>query len=233
MEKGKKRKIRNAKRLKRERIRKLMNKRVCFTLTNCHKKIQGIHDKYCYKSNMHGLIFKSAKFVNVRYRASIITNCNFNSTSLIGVDFCNCNLRKTTFNDAHLQNVCFINCDLRDVSFQNAEFKNVIFVCTGIDKAKNMPEEMSYRIYRTYPNMELSSEIKKLLIELSDNDLIFDPHVLHVNKNKLNLWTLRILNDLYGDDIYRAIYAIKGRKYKRGFFTIYSYMKHIESYLKL
>ena len=233
MRKDKRRRLRKVKRLKREHIRRAMNKKVFFTLTKCNKILQGVSNKYCYKSNMHNLIFKGAKFENVRYRASIITNCNFNNTNLNGVDFCNSNLRKTSFKDARLQNVCFINCDLRDVNFQNAEFKNVIFVCTDTGKTKNLPDNTNYRVYNTYPNIELKNDTQNKLIELSNEDLIYDPHVLHVNKNKLNLWTIKILTDLYGDDIFKAIYAIKGRKNKKGFFTIYSYTKHIESYLKL
>ena len=83
---------RRAKRIKRENIKRAMNKKVFFTLTGCPKKLQGLSNRYNYKSNMHNLIYKDAKFQNVRYQASIITNCNFNQTVLTGVDFCNCNL---------------------------------------------------------------------------------------------------------------------------------------------
>lgn len=224
---------RRAKRIHREQIRKAMNKRVFFTLTGCPKKLQGFSHKYCYKSNMHNLIYKDAKFQNVRYQSSIITNCNFNQTVLMGVDFCNCNLKKSSFKGAKLHNVCFINCNISGVDFTNAEFDNVIFVCTNIDRCKSLNCDSGWRIYRSYPKIELPSEISVQLLQLSKDAQIYDPHVLHVTKSKLNFWSLKILVDLYGADALRALCAINNRKNKSGFYTLNSYMRHIEKYLKL
>ena len=146
---------------------------------------------------MHNLIYKDAKFQNVRYQASIITNCNFNQTVLTGVDFCNCNLKKSSFKGAKLHNVCFINCNLSGVDFTNAEFDNVIFVCTSVDKCKNFSCDSNCRIYRSYPKIELQDEISTQLLQLAEDTLIYEPHVLHVSRSKLNLWALKILDDLY------------------------------------
>lgn len=223
---------RKAKRINREQIRLAMNKRVFFTLTRCSKKLQGISHKYCYKSNMHNLTYKGAKFENVRYQSSIITKCNFNQAELIGVDFCNCNLRKSSFKNAKLKNVCFINCNIEGVDFLNTDFKNVVFVCVGTDKAKNLSINSDCRCYKTYPKFELEKDIQTQLLQLSEDSLLYEPHVLHVTKNKLNLWTLKILKDLYGENVFRALCAIKNRKRKKGFYTLHSYMKHIENYLK-
>ena len=224
---------RRAKRIQRENIKKAMNKKVFFTLTGCPKKLQGLSNRYNYKSNMHNLIYKDAKFQNVRYQASIITNCNFNQTVLTGVDFCNCNLKKSSFKGAKLHNVCFINCNLSGVDFTNAEFDNVIFVCTSVDKCKNFSCDSNCRIYRSYPKIELQDEISTQLLQLAEDTLIYEPHVLHVSRSKLNLWALKILDDLYGTDALRALCAINNRKNKWGFYTLYSYMRHIEKYLKL
>ena len=224
---------RRVKQKNRERIKLSMNKKVFFTLTNCARKLQGISHRYCYKANMHNVIFKGAKFENVRYQSSIITKCNFNEALLTGVDFCNCNLRKSSFKKAKLKDVCFINCNIEGVDFQSAEFENVTFVCVGFEKARNLVIDSGCCIYRTYPRIELDKEIQTQLLRLSEEPLIYEPHVLHVTKNKLNYWSLKILEDIYGVDAYRALCAIKNRKRVRGFYTISSYKKHIESYLKL
>lgn len=224
---------RKAKRIKREQIRLAMNKRIFFTLTGCSKKLQGMSNRYCYKSNIHNLTYKGAKFENVRYQSSIITNCNYNQAELVGVDFCNCNLRKSSFKNAKLKNVCFINCNIEGTDFLNADFENVVFVCVGIDKAKNLNTNFSCRIYKTYPKFELERDIQARLLQLAEVALLYEPRVLHVTKNKLNFWTLKILEDLYGESVFRALCAIKNKKNKRGFYTIHAYMKHIENYLKL
>lgn len=224
---------RRAKRIQRENIKRAMNKKVFFTLTGCPKKLQGLSNRYNYKSNMHNLIYKDAKFQNVRYQSSIITNCNFNQTILMGVDFCNCNLKKSSFKGAKLHNVCFINCNVSGVDFTNVEFDNVIFVCTSLDGCKNFSCDSNYRIYRSYPKIELSSETEDQLLKLSEDVSIYEPHVLHVSKSKINLWSLKILVDLYGKEALNALCAINGKKNKRGFYTIFSYMRHIEKYLKL
>ena len=224
---------RRLKHKKRERIKLAMNKRVFFTSINCARKLQGISYRYCYKSNIHNAIFKGAKFENVRYQSSIITKCNFSEALLVGVDFCNCNLRKSSFKKAKLKDVCFINCNIEGVDFQSAELINVTFVCVGVEKARNLVVDSGCCIYRTYPRIELDKEVQTQLLQLSEEPLIYEPHVLHVTKNKLNYWSLKILEDIYGVDAYRALCAIKNRKRVRGFYTISSYKKHIESYLKL
>lgn len=210
-----------------------MNKRIFFTLTGCPQKLQGISNRYCYKSNMHNLTYKDAKFENVKYQSSIITKCNYNQAELVGVDFCNCNLRKSSFKNAKLKNVSFINCNIEDVDFLNADFENVVFVCVGMDKAKNLNISSNCRIYKSYPKFELDYNMQTSLLQLAEISAVYEYHVLHVTRKKLNFWTLKILEDLYGESVFRALCAIKNKKNIRSFYTIHSYMKHIENYLKL
>ena len=56
--------------------------------------------------------------------------------------------------------------------------------------------------------------------------------MLYVSQNKLNYWTLKVLIDIYGEDIFRALSAVKNRNNKKCFYTVFSYMKHVEKYLK-
>ena len=101
---GRAKKKRVAKRRKRmfnrNSIRAKMGKPVFFTLTHCNKKMSGISNKYNYKANMHKLCFVSARFYNVKYQASIMTDCNYRDANIIGVDYFNCNMRETSFKNA-------------------------------------------------------------------------------------------------------------------------------------
>ncbi len=182
---------------------------------------------------MHNLTYKGAKFENVRYQSSIITKCNYNQAELVGVDFCNCNLRNSSFKNAKLKNVCFINSNIEDVDFLNADFENVVFVCVGMDKAKNLNISSNCRIYKSYPKIEMEYNMQMSLLRLAEILSVYESHVLHVTHKKLYFWTLKILEDLYGESVYKALCAIKNKKNKRNFYTIHSYMKHIENYLKL
>lgn len=221
-------KKRNASRIRREQIKVAMSKKVFFTLTNYHQKLKGVSNKYSYKANMHSLIFKGGCFSNVRHRASIITRCNFNETDLTGVDFCNCNLKGTTFKKAKMKNVCFINCNIKD-----ADFENVVFVCTRTEKSKNLTLNEKCKVYTTYPKIFVEPTIQSQLLQLARNENLYEPHVIYITKNKLNLWILNMLEELYGKDVYKALVAISNRRAVRDFFTVQSYMKHIENYLKL
>lgn len=221
------------KRIKKEQIRKAMNKRVFFTLTRCSKKLRGLSNKYCYMANMHNLIFKDSSFMNVRYQSSIITGCNFNQASLTGVDFCNCNMKKCSFKNATLRDVYFSHCNLNGANFEGAKLENVIFVCTNTDNAKNINMELNCKSYKTYPVIKLSQEDYSHLLQLSQIEPLFSPHVLHVTHKKLNNWVLQILVDFFGEKTYMALRTLFSYKNPKNFYTLYSYKKYIENILNV
>ena len=113
---GRAKKKRVAKRRKRmfnrNSIRAKMGKPVFFTLTHCNKKMSGISNKYNYKANMHKLCFVGARFYNVKYQASIMTDCNYRDANIIGVDYFNCNMRGTSFKNTRFKNTVFFNCKI-------------------------------------------------------------------------------------------------------------------------
>lgn len=76
-------------------------------------------------------------------------------------------------------------------------------------------------------------ETEKALLQLSEYSSLYKYGVLFVNKNKLNKWILQFLIDIYGYASLRALIALKGKKNKRCLYSVHSYMKHIENYLKL
>ena len=109
-------------------IRRKMGKPVFFTLTHCQKKLRGLSNQYNYKSNMHGLLFIGTKFFNVKYQASIMTECNFRDSFLTGVDFFNSNMKGVSFKNATLKNVVFYNCKNGCKYNYKDGYKNLCFI---------------------------------------------------------------------------------------------------------
>lgn len=216
---------------KRILIRKKMGKPIFFTLTNCHKKLSGISNKYNYKANMHNLCFVKAYFYNVKYQASIMTGCNFRDAHMIGIDFYNCNMRDTSFKNTLLENVIFYNCNLKNVDFLGTRFLNVTFICTNLNIVKNFKIDTdNITILRTYPKIDINISTVSELTDLSNNKTIFNSRVLHVNKNKLNNWTLSLIYSRYGEKglLYLAKILQKKEKW-RNLNTVFSYILLIEN----
>lgn len=168
----------------RNSIRVKMGKPVFFTLTHCSKKLSGISNKYNYKANMHKLCFVGARFYNVKYQASIITDCNYRDANIIGVDYFNCNMRGTSFKNARLKNVVFYNCNLKGADFSRTKFDDVAFICTNLQESNNLVlDNPGIRILRTYSPVTLDELVETRLLELVRNESIFNAKVLYVNKN--------------------------------------------------
>ena len=216
----------------RNTIRKKMGKKIFFTLTHCRKKLGGVSDRYNYKSNMHALCFIDARFYNVKYQASIMTDCNFRGSELIGVDLYNCNLRGTSFKNAKLENVVFYNCNLRNVDFTRTHFLNVTFICTKIDNAKNLnTNEAGITVLKTYPKLEIDDNLERILLESANKPSIFDAKVIHVSRGKLNRWNLSIIQSRCGDEGLKSLGKILQRKEKwERLYTVYSYISLIENW---
>lgn len=88
-------------------------------------------------------------------------------------------------------------------------------------------------VYSKYPKLEIDTETEIQLLKLSAISPFYKPHVLHVSKNKLNNWIIKILLDTYGDAALSALCALNTRSNKRNFYTVHAYKKYIENYLKL
>lgn len=216
----------------RNSIRAKMGKPVFFTLTHCNKKMSGISNKYNYKANMHKLCFVGARFYNVKYQASIMTDCNYRDANIIGVDYFNCNMRGTSFKNAKFKNVVFFNCNLKGVDFTGAEFENVTFICTNLKNPQNLDlDNPEIKILRTYRPIDIDDLVENRLLAVTQNDSIFNAKVLHVNKNKLNQWTLSLIYEKYGLDGITMLSKILGYKEKwNNMYTVFSYMLLIENW---
>lgn len=219
---------------KEKRIEKInRGKMVRFNLANSGVKYKGCKNVYGYKSNIHNLIYKDAKFENVRYQASNITNCNFKNATLKGVDFINTNLKHTNFKGAKLKDVVFFNCNLKDVDFKDVQFENAFFISTRLNNTKNLVLGQGCICIKSYPKMEIGCRLRESISRLTECDKIYNYRILHVNLNKINMWNISLLLQYGEDNLARAMEALYKRKNKYAFYTIYSYKKFIESYLKI
>ena len=216
---------------KRNEIRHKMGKHVYFTLTHCSSVLRGFSNKYCYKSNMHSLIYKGAYFRNIKFQTCIITSCNFRNAHLTGIDFSHTNLKNTSFKNAKLDNVIFFACNLRNVDFRDAQFNNVSFVCTDISGVKELSLSNGCIIVNRYPSTNLDSLSEQRLLELSAYPLIYSYRVLHVNKDKVNMWNLKLLFDEFGctDEIIQIL--CDSSISQQHLYTVYAYKKLVAKYL--
>lgn len=232
-EKRRKKAKRKQKSKKRRDVRLKMGKPVFLNLCRTPKALEGFSNKYMYKANLYKVVYTSAKFFNVRWNASNITHCTFKKSHCKGVDFFNSNLKETSFQNSILDNVVFFNCNLSNTNFKGATFKRVIFISTNIAVAKNLTLSDECIIYKSYPNSIVPVEWEQRLFELYNFGEFSKYKVLFVSKDKLNLWIIKIFLDYYGHSALKALVALKNRKYKENFYTVFSFMQHIEKYMKL
>ncbi|KHM45448.1 Pentapeptide repeat-containing protein [Anaerovibrio lipolyticus DSM 3074] len=219
---------------KKKRLAKMkQGKLVPFDLQNSPIKYTGIKNRYCYKTNIHKLIYKEGQFFNVKYQASNITMCNFKNARFENVDFVGCNLKASNFSDAVLKNVIFTNCNLKCVTFEGCHFENVYFITTNTRFCEAMPSS-GYTILTRYPqiNIEGIDQLQEALGGFNLIDDVYKYHVLHVTHKRVNLWNISILLDMYGNNIGRALLAFSKRDKLRHLYTLGSYMNFIACYLK-
>ena len=125
------------------------------------------------------------------------------------------------------------NLIYKDVNFENVQFKKVFFISTNIKNAKNLNLDEGCVYINSYPNIELNTEILNAIDKLKNCSEIYKSHVLHVNKNKINLWNINLLLNYGQENLTRCMQALLRRKNKHNFYTVYSYEKFIENYLKI
>lgn len=218
---------------KRISIKKKMGKPIFFSLCRTHNPLGGFANKYNYKATLYKVLYNNARIMNIRWNASHITHCSFRDAKCVGVDFCNTNLKNTSFRGAALKNVMFFNCNLKGTNFTNATFENVIFVSTNLNNAKNLVIDNGCSIYNSYPKVIIPDEFSKKLYDLYNIPQIRKYNVLFVKENKVNSWILKILIDMFGEGVYSALIAIQRENRIEDFYTLCSYIKHIERYLQM
>lgn len=223
-------KMRRKVRQKSKRIMKVKSgKNVPFDLQNSPKKYAGFCNRFCYKTNIHRLIYKDASFSNIKFQASNMSNCNYRNAKLENIDFVGCNLKKSNFSGASLRNVLFLCCKLTGVVFTNCKFRNVYFVMTNTDKCVGLPNE-GFIHMRSYPKIDVDEKIKIAVERMISKREVDRFHVLHVTKSKLNMWAIKILMDRYGDMTGDLLLRLSMEKKQRNLYSLGSYCDFIESH---
>lgn len=227
--KRKRKELQRKKRLEKMKLGKLVK----FNLQNSPKKYKGLSNKYCYKTNIHKLIYKGARFFNVKYQASNMTVCNFKDVIFEDVDFVGCNLKASNFSGAVLKNVIFTNCNLKRVIFRGCRFENVYFIMTNTYVCEGMPDD-GYTILNRYPqdDIEGNHRLQEALDRFYLVDESYKYHVLYITHKKVNVWNIRILLDMYGDNLGEALLVLSKRDRLKDLYTLGLYMRYIDCILK-
>lgn len=159
-------------------------------------------DRYFCKSRCFKANFVKRKFENVNFRGAILTNTTFKESKIDGVDFLGTNLKKCTFKEATIKNSIFANAKLKGVNFSNVKFENVVFVSTNLKECKNLIENQAgIRIINPYPNFKISNQLKKILINLKEKNNIYSTRVLHLPGDKFNKLNLKLLLELFTEEV--------------------------------
>lgn len=120
------------------------------------------------------------------------------------------------------------------MDFAGAQFDDVTFISTNLQEPKNLNlDNPGIRILRTYRTINIDRLVEDRLLVLAKNKSIFNAKVLHVNKNKLNQWTIGLIYDKYGIDGIDTLSRILCKKEKwNNMYTVFSYMLLIENWNK-
>ena len=224
MSKGKKR--RQAKQKAKRIMKARRGKNAPFDLQNSPKKYRGFSNKYCYKTNIHRLIYKDASFSNIKFQASNMTDCNYRNSKLNCIDYVGCNLKGSNFTGAKLRNVLFMCCHLNGVNFTNCKFQNVYFITTNIEKCKGFPNDGFIQM-RTCPKLDID---EKISIAVDRMCQIKAAHIFHVANNKLNMWTIKIVLDKYGAMTGDLLLRLSRERKLKALYSLGAYCNFIESH---
>ena len=207
-------------------------KKNSFNLANCPKPLKGTRAKYIYKVNVHHCVFSNSNFENVRYRSGHITQSTFKRAKLNNVDFICVNLRDCKFRNTFIKDCIFFGCNLDGTDFENAKFENVFFIRCKIKNIKRKFDAGQVRILTQYPSVKISSELKKTIMLMAENQKLEKFRILTINNNKINLWMLNILLEHFTQEEINKFFLKLLKDNKTKFFTLNDYLSSLCNYYK-
>lgn len=196
-----------------------------FNYSNMDRTNKNYIYKNFFKSKCYNTNFSNSNFNFVNFRGASLKFCTFYSSKFVGAEFIGTNLRGSNFSNSYFENTKFSNCTFENTNFKNCNFKNVFF--SSIKNTKNLdidnPEIM---IAKTIPKIEISSELKKVITELKENDYIRRSKVFHLKKNRINkINIILLLNEFDEKDLIERLTLIKNN-IDKDFYTL-SYIEKI------
>lgn len=211
---------------------------VPFSLANSPKKYSGYSNRLNYKTNIHNLIYVNAKFKNVKFQASNVTECNFRDATFHGIDFMNTNLKKCNFKNCYFEDVIFYSVNLTGANFLNATFKNVYFINTNIQKTKNI-DTTCVEILNDNSEIDISRNLLKVIEELTSIVKFKKNYVLTTKRSKgkkVNSLILELLlRDFTQLELKRAFHKLinsDNKNRNKFFITYFSYKDFLYKYDK-
>ena len=82
----------------------------------------------------------------------------------------------------------------------NVHFKNVVFVNTNLRDAKHLSGcENGLRVYQSYPQVQISQDIREALDRLRNNLYLYKTRILFLPNNRINNLNLYLLFQKYSE----------------------------------
>ena len=212
--------------------KKAQGKLAPFSLSNFTKPLKGISHKYEYKVNIHHCVFSNAYFYTVRYRSGHTTHSSFKKANIHNSDFICVNLKHNIFNATTLKDCIFFGCNFEGCNFKNSKIDNVYFIqCKFVDTKNFCPNDSSYFINK-YPLINLSSELKATLHQMSAVSKLEKYKILTITSKKYNLWTLSILLHKFTEKEIVVFFKKLLFSNKTQFYTMHDYIFALQNYYK-
>lgn len=202
--------------------------RAIFSYSNKDKHESKFIYKDFEKTKSYNTSFVDAKFIGTSLRAAKMKFCNFSRCEFQGVDFIGTNLRGSKFINASFQDCIFLTTVLDKTNFKNALFENCYFLGAGIKLAKNFPEKSDgvYVLPSLPAQGRVSAELKQVIEELRENDIIRRSRTLHLKKGRVNTLSLMILEKEYTEKELLKYLPILPKLVSTQFYTV-SYLKEL------
>jgi hypothetical protein len=172
-----------------------------FHYDNAEKTNKNFIYKNLKRSKCYNCNFSNSNFDYASLRGAHFKKCNFFRCSFKGSEFIGSNLKGCKFREAKFEDTIFEGANLDSVNFEDAKFKNTIFVNCDITKAKNIKEDdKNIRVYDSMPELEISEELEKLILNAMENEFIKKSRVFDTKEGKINTLTLMILKEKFGEE---------------------------------
>lgn len=200
--------------------------RKLFSYNNDDRSNRTYEYKDFEKTKSYNTSFANSKFVGVSFRAAQIKYCVFDSAEFRGSDFVGTNLRGSSFIGARFIDCIFNATNLDRVNFSNSVFQNCYFIGISINSAKGLSlSSEGVTVLHTVPEQgTVSSELKMVLEELRENDIIRRSKTLHCKKGRINTVTIMLLKTQYTDEQLVVLFQKLPELLTTQFYTI-SYLK--------
>lgn len=172
-----------------------------FYYDNAEKTNKNFIYKNLKRSKCYNCNFSNSNFDYASLRGAHFKKCNFFRCSFKGAEFIGSNLKGCKFKEAKFEDTIFEGVNLDSADFKDAKFKNTIFVGCDIIKAKNLKQdEKGIRVFEKMPEIEISENLEKLVLNLADNEFIKKSRVFDTKDGTINTLTLMILTEKFDEE---------------------------------